>query len=379
MARNGEFVCKHCQRADFKSARGLNQHLKTSTVCSQVDQINASKSGPKFMAKLGAVKRHAASQIIDQLAAKKQRVHGDFTRVPAKVENALQVQEWTDSDEEPVIDYTEASADEMAIMEEESEESEEERSADGGNIHFEINTESLRHFKNYVAEAEQHFGELEKEEVDAIKLMDILRKKGGTLDSYDAVMKWHHSSVKEEVKKNVIPKSKKFLSRKTMMTRLAERYYKDPKNLVPTMDVILPSSSTKVNLVWHHARDCVVSLLTDPRLSDEDYLFFNNDPLAPPPADLDHIADVNTGTSYSEMYKRLITNPKKQILVDRSHQVVGGPGDTLVGILRVVHRPRGPTHVSGIAHLFFNISSVLFASNQLTDDGDLTVGQLGAL
>ena len=37
--------------------------------------------------------------------------------------------------------------------------------------------------------------------------------------------------------------------------------------------------------------------------------------LHPPPKDLDYLADINTGLSYTETHKRLITNPKKQILM----------------------------------------------------------------
>ena len=82
-----------------------------------------------------------------------------------------------------------------------------------------------------------------------------------------------------------------------------------------TKRVILSNSKTKVDVEWHHARDCVQSLLTDPRFTDEDYLFFDDDPFAPPPEDLDYIDDVNTSAAYIETYKKLITKPNKQILV----------------------------------------------------------------
>jgi len=47
-------------------------------------------------------------------------------------------------------------------------------------------------------------------------------------------------------------------------------------------------------------------MLTDPRLKDEDYLFFNDDPLAGPPPKFNTVADINTGLCYRETYKQLI-------------------------------------------------------------------------
>ena len=70
-----------------------------------------------------------------------------------------------------------------------------------------------------------------------------------------------------------------------------------------------------MDVEWHDAQDCIVSLLTDPCFLDEDYLFFNNDLFAAPPEDLDYISDINTSAAYIESYKKLITKPGKQILV----------------------------------------------------------------
>jgi hypothetical protein len=44
-------------------------------------------------------------------------------------------------------------------------------------------------------------------------------------------------------------------------------------------------------------------------------LWFDDDPLAGPPDNLDYIADINTGHAYTETYRRLIKNPDKQILM----------------------------------------------------------------
>jgi hypothetical protein len=44
-------------------------------------------------------------------------------------------------------------------------------------------------------------------------------------------------------------------------------------------------------------------------------LWFDDDPLAGPPDNLDYVADINTGRAYTETYWRLIKNPDKQILM----------------------------------------------------------------
>ena len=61
---------------------------------------------------------------------------------------------------------------------------------------------------------------------------------------------------------------------------------------------------------------CVLqSLLTDPRISDEDYIFFNNDPFQPPPEEVTAIKDLNTGQSYRQTHARLVQNRPNHILL----------------------------------------------------------------
>jgi hypothetical protein len=53
-----------------------------------------------------------------------------------------------------------------------------------------------------------------------------------------------------------------------------------------------------------------IDLLIDTRLTDDDYLFFDNDPGAAMPEEWDAIGDVNSGRAHRETYKKLIApNP----------------------------------------------------------------------
>jgi hypothetical protein len=77
----------------------------------------------------------------------------------------------------------------------------------------------------------------------------------------------------------------------------------------------LPHSKEVVKIPCHKAEDAVERLLTDPRILPEDYCWFNDDPLAPPPkVELDYLADVKTGAAYCETHKRLIKGPNQQLI-----------------------------------------------------------------
>ena len=67
--------------------------------------------------------------------------------------------------------------------------------------------------------------------------------------------------------------------------------------------------------MWNDAKALMVSLLTDPKIKDEDYMFFGDDPLAPPPDNLRYVKDLNTGCAYRKTFAKLITNVGKQVLL----------------------------------------------------------------
>ena len=185
----------------------------------------------------------------------------------------------------------------------------------------------MQHFRKYLQRAGQHFMPLTNPEVNAIRLMDTLRKKKATLDTYDAIMRWHLETTGEVGEGQGLGAASTYISRDTLLAKLSDRYNvhpiaelertkgttKKPKLFLET-PFVLPSSKASVDIIHFDAREQVVSLLTDPRFHDGDFLHFDNDPLAPPP-NLNYLGDINTGTAYKETYKKLITDPSKQILV----------------------------------------------------------------
>ena len=174
--------------------------------------------------------------------------------------------------------------------------------------------ESNKQFKKYVRDAYQNFAQLTTTEKTAIRLMHTLHKKKATLDTYEAVMEWHLRDCGKLNPHQLLGKSKHFISRPKLMEKLKMRYNMG-KKFANGKTIVLPHTKSKVDVWWHHARDCVQSLLTDPRWKDNDWLYFDDDPFAPPPDNLQYVKDINTGEAYLETYRKLITKPDRQILV----------------------------------------------------------------
>ena len=191
-----------------------------------------------------------------------------------------------------------------------------------GNVQVDIarapSRQSMKEFKAFVRECHQHRTNLKPKEKTAIKIIHKLYKKRATLDTYEAVMEWHLRECGKLQDHEQLGNSKHFVSRETLMKKLIKRYDMGKKYAQP-VERLLPHTQSKVNIYRRHARDLVQSLLVDPRWKDDDWVFWENDagemdPFAPPPKDLDHIADINTGLAYLETHKQLIKKPN-QILV----------------------------------------------------------------
>ena len=75
--------------------------------------------------------------------------------------------------------------------------------------------------------------------------------------------------------------SVQYVNRNAVYDALHKRYNVDKKKYNIEKTLTLPSSGTKVTLILNDALFMFQSLLTDPRIKDDDYLFFDNDPFAP--------------------------------------------------------------------------------------------------
>ena len=166
--------------------------------------------------------------------------------------------------------------------------------------------EAVDQFTRYKHGGDQAYGPLPPEFRAAIELMSILDKEGAPITAYETIMDWH-------VKHSVCPECKVTTQEKVtddrLLKRLRERY--NMVDLKPyKVRTHLPHSRVYLDVPCHDAGAMIRDLLTDPRITDDDYLFFDNDPTAPPPPDYEweHLEDINTGLSCRETHRK-VTQP----------------------------------------------------------------------
>ena len=127
-------------------------------------------------------------------------------------------------------------------------------------------------------------------------------------------MHWHLSTVGKIHSRQTVKESPDFISCEKLFRMLRERYKYDTGYHQVTK-ITLPHSKAKAKIVWNDAKEVITSLLTDPRITDEDYLFFEDNPLASPPERLNFIEDIITGRAYLKTYQKSITKPSEQVLL----------------------------------------------------------------
>ena len=296
MSGNKPIVCKHCKRSNFKTERGLQNHLETSQSCNSQTRAQVKKLDKQY--------NDMIDKQADNLAASYEELDASSLESLAGIPHQLAVHD----DQAMANIIMQQDDNDWGIGYDSGEEDEDEVVVEG------YAGDALRNFKEYVREIRDNTLPFDRKEAAAIRLMDIMVRKKATLDTYDEVMAWHTEQIAPGMS---------FLKRKKVINMLAERYNMPTKmvdnkkvlDLVKKREVVLPSSGAKVDIIYHDARDQVVSLLTDPRFGDDDWLHYGDDPFAPIPADLDYFADINTGKAYRKTYDKLITKPGKQMLV----------------------------------------------------------------
>ena len=167
-----------------------------------------------------------------------------------------------------------------------------------------VNMELLRSFEEYVADCQKNRWELSPNIQAGVSLFRVLSEKRVPLNVYDAIFQWHTENLE----------ATKFVTRDTLLSTLSKRYNMD-RCKPYTRKLELPHSKVHIDLVCHDMGSQIQSLLTDPRISDEDYLFFDNNPFEPPPKEFRVIGDINTGQCYRKTYEKLIKDPTKEVLL----------------------------------------------------------------
>lgn len=158
---------------------------------------------------------------------------------------------------------------------------------------------------------------LQPKEVSGVRLLHALREKKAPLAAYEKIFSWHlkengfineFNTLKDAAKKDI------FMGRNALLDRLAPRHNLEGKEPM-VKKIRLPSSKEVVEIPYHRFEDCLMQLLTDPRIKDDDYAFFNNDPMEPPPPDLDYVSNTNTADAHTDSHERLVDGEEgKQLM-----------------------------------------------------------------
>ena len=169
-------------------------------------------------------------------------------------------------------------------------------------------------FRKYVDAHTSNHAALNPDEKRAIKLLAALRKKKVALNGYPEIMEWHLKESGLLRDHETVSGSKHYIGRQPMLDRLKARY--NFENKYPFQKKVkLPTSGTVVKITCHDAGSVIQQLLTDPRIQDSDYLYFDNDPRAPPPQKRTKLRDFNTGDAFRETYRVLIDPTKGEQLL----------------------------------------------------------------
>jgi hypothetical protein len=361
----GKCKCDHCGKV-LKTKAGLARHISTSMACMQARNHLEFMSGKGLETKPSGKNALGKTKTNVQLGKRKGQLAEDDLKPPAKsslvmgkahLENVIQkrlqnigqeqvdkmgwlpyqrsfAQEnmgnWEDESdttrEDGMVEgnnsdngggyVSDASGDDSNESGDEADGTDSEEDAESASNREEIRRDesTWKQFMEYVEKVPYTFLQsLTENEERGIRIMRTLIKKKAPLDTYKAVMEWHFRDTGKLGTNEAIGECPDYISREKLIKVLRKRYHMEHQYAQP-VTTTLPHSGSKVTVWRKLAKDNVLSLLTDPRWTDEDWLFFGDDPFASPPDDYPYIDDLNTGEAYMATYKKLITKPN-QILV----------------------------------------------------------------
>ena len=294
--------CVTCGRSDFLSQRSLTQHRRNSKECIALRerQLGVGTTDP----------REGFASVGSNTFYKKQKVSKD---------RYVSVHHQYDEEEQSSVDKIEAAMDD----EDDSECNidlpppflyDSDNNSEGPDASI------LDNFRKYVEnnpKNEKHRRAFERKYIRAIRIMSILRKTDASLSTYKSVMEWHFHESGELRPYAPLSQTPEYISHERLFTKLKARYNIQEES-IKVMDVVLPSSSAKVRIVKSDFKACLVSLLTDPRIMDDDYLFYKDNPTKSPPKNqnnLKFVSDLHTSRAYIDTYRRVVKNPGKQVLL----------------------------------------------------------------
>ena len=333
--------CPYCRKT-LKNASGLTQHIQRTKICreAQLREVVAPRSVARLLDQgTHGVKENACPPIVRrstrvrdrQLHPTNSHGYGVLPDAPTPVPQAphpdphpndsdrlVDPNQPEDSGTESECSGTDSggdTSDSGAIAPNNYNEATDEEDSDKEPCaHSLPNTLMLEEFREYCNNYSDAFIPFTRAQKTSIRLLATLKMKKAPLNTFAEVLEWHLKETNELAPHETLKDSHRFTHRKPLMKHLFKRYNLGP--MVPKLKTLtLPHSGAVVTIPYRDAKDCIVSLLTDPRVKDKHYLFRNQNPVAPPPDQVVYLADLDTGEAYLQSYKKYITKPNQAILM----------------------------------------------------------------
>ena len=323
--------CPYCNRNNFKSSRGLTHHQQNNRKCreairkkfgviqgNELPHTFASLDNLPFAKSANAVGTYL--EIPSQFAHEKSALSAKLCSLAQNREHLSKRQRTCNENEE--VDSVEVSYynddGENHILSLDSDDSSAQPADDlsDSSQAGSFNVEILRNWRQYCEEAPRKFlHEFPNPVQVALNLLISLRKTKASLNTYELMMDWHFRANEELKSTQKLSDHIDFFSREKIFKSLRKRYNFTPEKSYSLEEITLPHSKARVQMVLNDPQWVIQSLLTDPRITDEDYIFGGKSPFKPPKSDSKYICDLNTGRAYITTYNTLITDPTRQILL----------------------------------------------------------------
>lgn len=331
------YVCRFCQRSNFRSQGGLTQHQRHG-VCGEALQNEERAEDGTAHANNSAVLRAAhgptaggVNEAVLPAAtqAENPNNHMDTFLRTVGVMSRSQGDATSDSDLSAQPSDDEANfggcgvdSDDEAVQNDatasnsDAEASNSDEMDDDNDAH--TNTRIRDQFQAYLRRMDDEFMPLNEDEIRGIKLISHLYKKKVALNTYPEIMEWHLNQVGLLRDGEDLRDCSHYIGRQTLVNRLTKRY--NFENKFPSQrKVKLPVSGEVVKITLYDLDGVMQQLLTHPEVQHADYFFFDGNPMAPPPEKPTTLSDFPTGRAYGDTYRCLDIKP------DEGEQLVGLP------------------------------------------------------
>ena len=320
------WVCVFCKRSDFKGQQGLTQHQRNNSSCkkkylARFGSLNGDQIAHSFL-QVTAIKVAKQPKIARKIARNVDALASYYDNNATNLEgNLARTADLATNDDFVLYDSGSVNntSSDSGSSEDSENSSQNSQNSDNDSLSEDEQAVVPNHeirdtFRKYFQSTSQMHA-FTANQIKAIQLLAELRRTRAPLNTYETVMTWHFRSCGEIENHQPVSACRTFISRPKLFKFLQNRYSLGHESSLKTNITVLPHSRARAKIVTTDIKLAITSLLTDPRITDDDYLFHQNDPFGAPPNNLNYVGDLNTGKAYTDTYKRLIPPNSNKVLL----------------------------------------------------------------